>query len=144
MDIKELELYLSETDKEQEPEVYFRLERMIRREKAFEKLGWEMVKEIRRSNGYSLYPLKWEKIKKAYLKRNEKELTIEQEEFERDLKELCDSLYDWGLYEECPVCHEGIKIPVWNGWHQWTAFCGCSNYPFCDYAIDRGGERLYL
>jgi len=86
-----------------------------------------------------LYPIDWNRVRKNW---KYGELDIKSAtEFEEKLKEVCDSLYDWGLYEPCPWCKNGIKIPIWN-FTQWTAFCGCSNYPNCEYSEDRGGEPI--
>lgn len=115
------------------------LDNWERSQRALENLSWRTIQDVRNAN-QRLYPLDWEKVKKQW---KYGELTINTaEEFEEKLKEVCDSLYDWGLYEPCPKCKKGIKIPVWN-FNQWTAFCGCSNYPACNYSADRCGEPIY-
>lgn len=114
------------------------LENWERSQRALENLSWDTIKKVRNAN-QGLFPLDLEKVKKNW---KYGELTISTaEEFEEKLKEVCDSLYDWGLYEPCPKCKKGVKIPVWN-FTQWTAFCGCSKYPDCDYSVDRGGEPI--
>lgn len=144
MEIEKLKDMLQYIDMEKDPEDYEKIQKWIDQEYAVRDLPWEMVQKIRNLNGYSLYPLDWEKIQVNYQKKYERDLDFDQEEFEAKLKRLCDSLYDWGLYETCPDCGSGMKIPIWKSRRQWTAFCGCSNYPECNYAIDRGGERLYI
>lgn len=114
------------------------LEKWERSKKALDDLSWETIKEVRNAN-QRLFPLDWEKVRRRW---KYGELTISSaEEFEKKMKEVCDSLYDWGLYEPCPKCKKGIKIPVWN-FTQWTPFCGCSEYPTCDYAVDREGLQI--
>lgn len=107
-----------------------------RSQKALENLSWDTIRKVRNAN-QRLFPLDWKKVKKNW---KYGELTIKTaDEFEKKLKEVCDSLYDWGIYELCPKCKKGIKIPVWN-FTQWTLFCGCSEFPYCNYSVDRGGE----
>ena len=107
-------------------------------EKALEKLSGDMIKKIRNANR-CLYPLDWNKVK---LNWKYGELPFgTADEFEICLKEVCDSLYNWGLYEACPQCKKGIKIPVW-GFRGYTAFCGCSEYPKCNYTADREGKPI--
>ncbi|BAL01898.1 hypothetical protein OBV_p-00430 (plasmid) [Oscillibacter valericigenes Sjm18-20] len=114
------------------------IESFKRSQIALERLSWETIKAVRNAN-QRLYPIYWGKVVDNW---KGKPLKIKsKEEFEEKLKEVCDSLYGWGLYEPCPKCNKGIKIPVWN-FTQWTAFCGCSCYPQCDYSMDRGGEPI--
>ena len=115
------------------------MQRWMRQDRALEQLPWHMVKEVRNANG-KLYPIDWERVQSKW-----KYGTLEiqsKEEFQEKLKELCDSLYDWGLYEGCPACGDGVKIPVW-GFGGYTPFCGCSNYPKCTYSADRSGQPIY-
>ncbi len=112
-------------------------EKIDREEKILEKLPWEKVKKIRNASG-KLYPLDWEKVSQKFPDNG----YSDQEEFEIDLKELCDSLYEWGLYDPCPKCKTGKKIPVW-AFKAYTPFCGCSNYPECTYGIDREGKNIF-
>lgn len=116
--------------------------RSARADEALSKLPWHVIREIRNANGFKLYPIDWEKISASYWENGEQVPFSSKEEFETLLKELFDNLYDWHLYERCPKCQSGIRIPVWSSPRQWTPMCGCSNYPECDYAIDRGGEIL--
>lgn len=108
----------------------------IAAEKALNDLEWNVVKDIRNANGFSLYPLHWDKV----LQRYNYNLPFgfqTQSEFEKRLKALCDSLYHWGLYEKCPQCKKGIKVPLWNHPNQWTAFCQCTE---CGFSLDREGK----
>lgn len=114
-------------------------------------MTWEIVKKVRNINR-RLYPLNWEYIITNWetIEKNRRWYKGEpipplefksKKEFEAKLKLFFDALYDWELYEECPVCRKGIKVPQW-AFGGWTPFCGCSNYPKCLFAIDRGGEPI--
>ena len=97
-------------------------------------LPWEVIKNIRNEKG-RLYPMDWNKVCKRLQEKYGWDIADKydldsKEDFEKKLKEVCDSLYDWKLYEQCPKCGKGLRIPVWN-FTQWTAFCGCSEYPKC-------------
>lgn len=111
-----------------------------RAERALEKLSWRTVQSVRNANR-GLYPIDWEKVKANWKEYDEPLKIKDKEQFEELLKELCDSLYNWGLYEPCPKCNKGKKIPIWS-FRAYTPFCGCTNYPKCDFSMDRGGEPL--
>lgn len=117
------------------------IKKMIRVEKALNNLEGEDIKAIRNANGFKLYPLEWDLVCEHF------NCCIpfdfhSQTEFEKRLKEVCDSLYGWKLYEKCPKCKKGIRVPIWNHPNQWTPFCGCSEYPICDYSADREGKPI--
>lgn len=119
--------------------------RWERQDRALAKLDWYSIKEIRNANNYRLYPVKWSRVESYFEARGEQiPCGIKSaEEFETLLKEVCDSLYDWHLYEPCPKCGKGIRVPRWRaGTAQWTPLCGCSEFPLCDFAIDREGEII--
>lgn len=124
------------------------LEILARHEKLqglLKKLDLRQVKEIRNANNYRLYPLDWRSIEIYFENRNEPiPAGIKSaEEFESRFKELCDTLYDWHLYEPCPKCGKGIRVPRWRaGTAQWTPFCGCSEFPLCDFSADREGKPI--
>lgn len=124
------------------------MERMIRWErahKALEKLNWHQIKEIRNANNYRLYPINWQQVEFYFEHYNEPiPAGIKSaEEFESLLKDVCDALYDWHLYEPCPKCGKGIRVPRWRaGTAQWTPFCGCSEFPLCDFSVDREGKPI--
>ena len=71
-----------------------------------DKLDWQQVKEIRNANNYRLWPMDWRSVEIEF-ERKEKPIPggfRSAEEFEAQFKELCDTLYDWHLYEPCPKC----------------------------------------
>ena len=108
-------------------------------EEALKNLSWETVRKIRNANG-GLYPIDWDKVISNW--KDEEPLNIsDKEDFEAKLKALCDSLYSWKLYETCPKCKNGIRIPVYF-FSQYTPFCGCSNYPDCDFRLNREGKQF--
>lgn len=109
----------------------------------YEKLSLETVKTIRDFNRYRLYPIEWRRVRANYKKWGMK-MPFEcksASDFEQLLKEVCDTLYGWHLYEECPVCGKGTIIPIWHG-GQRKLECGCSEYPNCKFTIDIDGESV--
>lgn len=118
------------------------LEKMRREDAALERMPWDMVKKIRNANGFKLYPIEWMEIAAYFNCRGERVPFRDEEEIESALKELMDSLYDWHLYESCPKCGTGIRIPVWCSPRQYVPMCGCSNFPACDYSVDRAGKPV--
>lgn len=117
-----------------------------RSQRALGVLPWDVIKNIRNANG-KLYPLDWNKVCEKVQEKygwniDDKYDLNSKEDFEEKLKEVCDSLYDWKLYEPCPKCGKGLRIPIWS-FTQWTAFCGCSEYPKCNFSEDREGKPIY-
>ena len=112
---------------------------------ALDKLDWHDIKMIRNANNYRLFPVHWDQVE-AYFERRGEPIPggiKSAEEFEAILKKICDYLYDWHLYEQCPKCGEGILVPRWRaGTAQWTPFCGCAQFPLCDYSMNREGESI--
>lgn len=107
-------------------------------DEALKNLSWETVRHVRNANG-GLYPLNWDKVRRHW-KDIYGTLEIDNEkEFESKLKALCASLYGWNLYEQCPMCKSGKLIPVYF-FRQYTPFCGCSNFPECDFRLNREGN----
>ena len=128
-----------------EEEMLERVARWERSKRALARLDWHSIKQIRNANDYRLYPVKWSQVETYFALRDEPiPCGIKTaEEFEALLKEVCDSLYDWHLYEPCPKCGKGIRVPRWRaGTAQWTPFCGCSEFPSCDYSVNREGESI--
>lgn len=121
------------------------LEKWERGKLALAKLDWRQVKEIRNANDYRLWPMNWRSVELEF-ETEGKPIPggfCSAEGFEADLKELCDALYDWHLYEPCPKCGKGIRVPRWRaGTAQWTPFCGCSEFPLCDFSADREGKPV--
>lgn len=139
---KPTELKAKPLSEEEAEALYARLERQ---ERLLEKLNWSQIKEIRNANNYRLFPVNWDCVESYFARRNKPipANVKSADEFEFLLKEVCDSLYGWNLYEPCPICENGILVPRWRaGTKQWTPFCGCSNFPECRFAIDRAGELL--
>lgn len=121
------------------------MERLDRANRALEKLDWYQIKEIRNANNYRLYPVDWRSVEIYFESRNEPIPggLRSSEELEAHLKEVCDALYDWHLYEPCPKCGKGIRVPRWRaGTGQWTPFCGCSEFPLCDFSADRESNPI--
>lgn len=116
------------------------LKKLEEAEKALNDLSWETVRLVRNANG-GLYPLNWENVKRRWKGSPVSLEFANEKEFETKLKALCDSLYDWHLYESCPKCNNGKLIPVYS-FQQWTPFCGCSNFPECDFRLDREGQQF--
>lgn len=110
----------------------------------YEKLDPHTIKEVRDFNRYRLHPIEWGRVRANYTKMGRK-MPFEcksAEEFQQLLKEVCDTLYGWHLYEKCPECGEGIIIPVWHG-GQRSMHCGCSNYPDCEFSKDMDGNPVF-
>lgn len=134
--ISELECLRECAAKQGKTEAVRIFDNLIRCEKALSMLDWETIKQIRNANGYKLFPLDWSKVYDHF----NYVLPFDfhsQSEFEARLKEVCESLYGWKLYEPCPKCGKGILVPIWCSPRQYTPFCGCSEYPRCDYSEDR-------
>lgn len=116
------------------------IENLRKSDEALKDLSWETVRKIRNANG-GLYPINWDKIISNWNEEKYGTLDISsKKEFETKLKALCDSLYSWKLYEPCPKCKNGIRIPVYF-FTQYTPFCGCSNFPDCDFRFYRDGNQ---
>ena len=97
------------------------IENLRKSDEALKDLSWETVRKIRNANG-GLYPINWDKIISNWNEEKYGTLDISsKKEFETKLKALCDSLYSWKLYEPCPKCKNGIRIPVYF-FTQYTPF----------------------
>ena len=139
--IAELECLLKKASQLGEIKAVEVFENAIRVERALIRLDWETVRAVRNANGFKLYPLEWDDVCDAF----DYELPLDlqsQDDFESRLRELCESLYGWKLYDCCPKCGKGILIPVWRSPYQYTPFCGCSEFPNCDYSADREGKPI--
>ena len=124
-----------------EEELLAVVENWERSKRALAQLDWATIKNVWAANGYRLYPINWTDVEAFYLKRDTP-MPFDfrsAEEFETLLKEVFDSLYDWHLYEPCPQCGKGIRVPRWSSW---TPFCGCSEFPACDFSMDREGKPI--
>ena len=128
-----------------EEEYYAWKDKQAKADKALERLPWHVIKKIRNANNYRLYPVNWEDIE-AYYEEKGKRVPGDlhsAKEFEALLKEIFDNLYDWKLYEPCPKCGKGIMVPRWRaGTGQYTPFSGCSEFPECNFSMDRGGGPI--
>ena len=114
------------------------------KEQALEKkLSFSTMKEIRDINLYRMHPIDWRRIR-AYYASIGKEMPFpcrSLEELYALIKEVCDGLYGWSLYDKCPVCGKGLVVPVWHGM-QAHPYCACTEYPECDYSMDRNGQSV--
>lgn len=135
---------LTEEEEQQIYEEYLRREERHRREQEASKI-WNdyALCHIRNYNRYRLHPIEWGRVR-AHCAKSGRPLPPgcqSADDLEKLIKKYFGILYDWPLYEKCPVCGKGICIPVWYSLQRYP-YCSCSEYPECDFSQDTKGEPV--